>query len=252
MGRGSSSSRNSSESAAVAGVSSAMKKKAGTWDAPKSGGLLPLTLQDELTNLELLVKKRMNVHIIQAEQEIDKVKGLITAAQISLTRDVQNMNIRDYVQRFGGNLSTFAAHEQRRVQSFTNRAAEAATKRRSARKKISEMASRSHSKHANLSANSASMLNTTSAPVPSTPAHGTALSATSNLLTVQAKKTPGGSLSQGTPVVTLHVGDNELEITEATVASLDPSTAQTTQRQLEKLFAQLNKAQALLKQNLFQ
>ena len=248
MGRGSSASRKSNEPSATKAVGSAMKKKAGTWEAPKGVSMLPLTLQDELANLELEIKKKMDIHLLLAERQVDQLKGLVEAALIFLPKDVQNMNVRDYVQRFGGNLNAFADHEKKRVMNVnSSRGAEAATKRRSAaRKKISEVATLRAQKKGHESISSSSLLNSSTASVPSTPGPGTTLNAAQHLVSIQASRTPGGTHTNRSPVVTVWNGMTYVEMTENVVRTLDPIARETAGQQLENLSARLQKMQEQL------
>jgi hypothetical protein len=255
MGRGSSSStsQKSNEDGASAVVQSVIKKKAGTWEAPKGPSILPLTLNQELATLELEVKRRMELHQFLAERQVDDLKSIVGTALWYLPKEVKNMNVRDYYQKFGGNLNAFADHEKKRVMNVgVSRAVEAATKRRSAaRKKISELASARSQKKTNdtinSSANSSSFLNLTAQTVPSTPAQGTAISSSKNLLTVQAKKTPGGNHVTGTPIVTLLLGSSYVEMTENNLGNLDSATKVSAEAQLEKMSAKLQQFQQLLR-----
>jgi len=237
MGRGSASAaRKSNESAAVSGIASAFKKKADTWEAPKGVPLIT-TIDDDLAQVSRDLERRARGHIMIAENSVARVHGVVMEALLRLTEPVKQMKVKDYVRNYGGNLRNFVEYEAHRVKSITShRAADAQTKRMSARKAISQIAtSRSHRREVDLNSSGAEAYSAVSHAIPSTPAHGTSMTAASKLLTIQAKKTPGGSQ---TDILTLHLGDEDLDL-DSIPAQLDPATMETAANRLELIEAKI-------------
>jgi hypothetical protein len=178
MGRGSSASRKSDENAAASQAHPSFKKKASTWEVPRSV-FMPETLADELVDLELELQKKVLEAKIKAENSVEKLTGYLQQALMKLPKDVKSMNVREYVEKYGGNLSNFAKDSSRRIDTGKRRSA--------AMKTISKFA-----KERKRDENSGSLQDTSATLIPSTPVSSVRLGP--GFLSVKTRKTPGGGL----------------------------------------------------------
>ena len=178
MGRGSSS-RKSDENAAVEQAHPSFRKKAATWEAPRGGVLLPETLADELVDLELELQKKILEAKIKAENSVEKLNGYLQQALMKLPKDVKSMNVREYMEKYGGNLSNFAKASERRIDTGKRRSA--------AMRTISKLA-----KERKRDENSGMLQETSVNVVPSTPVSSIRLGP--GFLSVKTRKTPGGGV----------------------------------------------------------
>ncbi|KAH9254084.1 hypothetical protein BASA81_007959 [Batrachochytrium salamandrivorans] len=182
------------------------------------------TLQDELATVELDVKKRMASHLSKAESKVDELRSTMNNALLCLPREIQNMNVQEYIQRYGGSreifvenaLSSSRLQQVRRTQDTAKKAIS-----RSAQKKA--------------------LLSSSTLLPPNTPAQSIALQQPGSVL--QSRKTPGGTLNSK---LTVSISSQPVDLTPGKLGLLNSEQRREAAEQIDNLAAQVDRIKAML------
>lgn len=172
------------------------------------------TALDALAREEENVRRKMKDLKDKAEQLAKEISWLVQDQLMYLPEEIQNMRVQDYMDKFDGNRSAFANRENNSSIARLNSSSFGKGSHRTAIKNYLQRSAGKRNK-----------------AVQMTPLNqGTAQTAASNLTTVKAHKTPGGSSSQ---VVSMLVNDEEIKLTPNTLKELPAASRVNVAEQLE-------------------
>lgn len=177
------------------------------------------SLRDELATLELDVKKRMASHLSKAESKVDELRSTMNNTLLCLSREIQNMNVQEYIQRYGGSREVFVENAL-----SSSRLQQVRRTQDTAKKAISRSAQKK-------------------ALPPSTPAQQSIAVQQPPSSVLQSRKTPGGTLNSK---LTVSISSQPVDLTPGKVGLMNPEQRREAAEQIDSLAAQVDRIKAIL------